>query len=164
MKKKNLKKISKYIFDSVREREKNDRLQTPQESYNWCEYDQEVTKKFIKLFNGIMNYTDNIQIDYSENHISIHTESIPHIKKTPPNTISENDYLKLEISKTGFVLNRGYKKVSRYKDENIFNELINIVKDKVKEINANNFNDIYDKVNKESGLLRDSNIDEIFNQ
>jgi len=43
----------------------------------------------------------------------------------------------------------------------MYNDLIDIIKDKVKEINSNNFNTIWENISRESGILRDSNLDEI---
>jgi hypothetical protein len=43
----------------------------------------------------------------------------------------------------------------------MYNELIDITKDKVNEINASNFNNIWENISKESGILRDFNLDEI---
>jgi hypothetical protein len=181
MKKKKLKKISKYIFDSIENKnslkksslKKKFSAPTPIDSgeeQKWCDYDLDVSIKFTKIFNILMKYPDNLNIDYGENHIHIQTESIKSIKKssTINNTQytkkSEEDFLRIEVSRTGFLLNYGYQKVSRYKDENMFKTIIDDVQKKVREINANNFNDIWDKISKESGLIRDSNLDEIFSE
>jgi predicted metalloprotease len=38
-----------------------------------------------------------------------------------------------------------------------------MVMNKVREINADNFNSIWEVISKESGILRDSNLDDILN-
>jgi len=173
MKKKDLKKISKYLFDSIEKKnspKKNmDYSMEKDPGYKWCEYDASVSSKLTKLFNGLMNYTGNLEVEFSETWIHIQTDNIKKIKQSSNSgqltKLSEDDYLKIEITKgVGFLLNYGYRKITRYKDENIFDQLIDDVKRKVQEINANNFDSIWEKINKESGLLRDSNLDEIFSE
>lgn len=182
MKKKDLKKVSKMLFDRMedhkadlrKKRAASEPVPMMEEEYtNWCEYDVNVTDKFKKLFYNILKYPDNLSIEYGEAprynpNITVSVGSIKSLKKTTSNSgnypSKEDDQLRIEISKTGFVLNYGYRKISRYEDENIYNELIDDVKNLVKEINADNFNDIWETISKESGLLRDSNLDDIFDQ
>ena len=63
----------------------------------------------------------------------------------------------------GFTINYGYKVRSNYKDEKLFDELRPILIQKLKEINADNFNEIWTDLMRGSGILRDSNLDDIFN-
>ena len=67
------------------------------------------------------------------------------------------------MKKLGFSVNYGYKVRSNYKDEKLFDELQPILVQKLKEINADNFNEIWSELMKESGVLRDSNLDDILN-
>jgi hypothetical protein len=194
MKKKDLKKVSKILFDQLEVRRETIRKKKAQyateepmaerdEFTNWCEFNQEVSDRFKKLFYNILKYPDNLSIEFGEAprhpYINVNTESIKSLKKASninnnsgvqyPTTskmakIGEDDQLRIEVNMTGFTLNYGYRKVTRYKDENIYSELINDVKERVKEINANNFNDIWETISKESGLLRDSNLEDIFSE
>ena len=69
----------------------------------------------------------------------------------------------IEISKEGFEVYLEYRKSSRYKDENIFDELYEIIIGRLQEINKVNFDEIWQIISKESGILRDSNLEELFN-
>lgn len=190
MKKKDLKKVSKILFNQMEEQKAelrkkkaalNECIPMVEEEFtNWCEYDSDVTDRFKKLFYNILKYPDNLTIEFGEspNHpyINVNTDSIKSLKKSTSTNVNnystsskmaklaEDDQLRIEVNKTGFVLNYGYRKITRYKDENIYSELIPDVKKRVKEINANNFSDIWETISKESGLLRDSNLDDIFNE
>ena len=185
VKKKQINKISKKIFNQISEnytivRKKkpvNERQEkyyagavepTPEEEYI-CEYDEEVSTKFKKLFNNIIKYPENIKITHASTYINIEIGNIKYIKKSP--TPSSNGNVKLSIGEEQlsiyifkdkcFSITQGYSKQTKYTDVNMYNELIDIVKDKVKEINANNFNTIWENISRESGILRDSNLDEI---
>ena len=184
MKKKKINKISKKIFDQISEnytivRKKKtvneskyygavEPAPSIEEEYI-CEYDEEVSSKFKKLFNNIIKYPENIKITHASTYINIEIGNIKYIKKSP--TPSANGTMKLSSGEEQlsiyifkdkcFSITQGYSKQTKYTDINMYNELIDITKDKVKEINANNFNTIWENISRESGILRDSNLDEI---
>ena len=45
----------------------------------------------------------------------------------------------------------------------MYSDVVDEIKDKLKQINADNFNEIWSGIMKDSGLMRDNNLDEIFN-
>lgn len=182
MKKNQINKISKKIFKQISENYTIVRKKKPTEYYTGaveptpsmeeeyiCEYDEEVSLKFKKLFNNIIKYPENIKITHASTYINIEIGNIKYIKKSP--TPSSNGTVKLSSGEEQlsiyifkdkcFSITQGYSKQTKYTDVNMYNELIDIVKDKVKEINANNFNTIWENISRESGILRDSNLDEI---
>ena len=174
MKKKDLKKISKFLFNELEGyKEQNyDKKSVPSpyaDDYQWCDYDEDVSIKFKKLVHNLLKYPDNLRIELGETWINLHTDNIKLLKNSSSmgtsnrnKLSSEEDYLKVEILKeSGFSINYGYRKTTRYKDKFVFSELIDIIKERVKEINSDNFNDIWEKISKESGILRDSNLDDI---
>ena len=177
MKDKKLKKLAGYLSENLNKPRKkklsvstNDCIEpTVDEGYRWCEHDEEVTEKFVKLVHNLLKYPDNIMIDVMPTYISITTDNIKEVKKKVINTNngqlrkhSEDDSLRLSILKDkGFEINYGYRKMSRYMDPKIYDSLVDVIKERVKEINAENFNDIWETISKESGLLRDSNLEAI---
>jgi hypothetical protein len=193
MKKKEIKKISKKIFNQLDKNysfkrksnlSKRDSDPSPSyASYNGeetpaddeyvCEYDESVSGKFKKLFTNIIKYPDNLRLNYTLSSISIEVGDIKSIKKSSnvsyattnqsSKTIkSSDDRLTIYILKDKyFSISKGYNITTKYKDQNMYNDLIELVMDKVKEINANNFNSIWEDISKESGILRDSNLDDI---
>ena len=184
MKKKKINKISKKIFDQISENYTISQKKKPvneskyygaveptpmvEEEYI-CEYDEEISIKFKKLFNNIIKYPENIKLTHTISYINIEIANIKYIKKSP--TPSNNGTIKLSSGEEQlsiyifkdkcFTITQGYSKQTKYVDVNMYNELIDITKDKVKEINANNFNIIWENISRESGILRDSNLDEI---
>jgi len=181
MKKKEINKISKKVFEKLN---KSLSQSTPQNKYptepdepidkskgnneEKCQYNEEVSNKFKNLFNNIIKYPENIRISYNESFINIEISDIRYIKKAYPpsngNMIKSNNNERLTIyiyKDKYFSLTLGYNIQTSYTDVNMYNELIDITKDKVSEINANNFNNIWENISKESGILRDFNLDEI---
>ena len=46
----------------------------------------------------------------------------------------------------------------------MFSELIDTISKRVMEINRENFTSIWDRVMKESGIIRDSNLEQLFDE
>jgi hypothetical protein len=171
MKSKKIKKIAKLIHEEFRNYERESRpMKMSEEISNgdWSEYDPEVSEKFKKMVLNLANYKNNININIDSNRISINTGDITTIKKPikrSSNTIySDDHYVEMSLMKNlGFSINYGYKVRSNYKDEKLFDEIQPVLVQRLKEINADNFNEIWSDLMKESGILRDSNLDDILN-
>jgi len=170
MKSKKLKKLAKFIHEEVRNYERPSKMKIQEEISNgdWSEYDNEVSEKFKKMVLNLANYRNNININIDDNRVSISTGDITKVKtpiKRNSNTLySDDNYVEMSLIKNmGFTINYGYRLRSNYKDENLFDELKPILVQKLKEINAENFNEIWTDLMKESGILRDNNLNEIFN-
>ncbi len=184
MKNKKVKKISKKIFGYLDDKYilKKKRLNSyPNESREvpapmmeeefTSDYDSEVSLKFKKMFTNIIKYPDNIRIQYTSSYISIEISNIKYIKNSRPinnnnSMIKSNgdEQLNIYILKDKhFSVSQGYNKTSKYTDVNMYNDMIEITKNKVKEVHASNFNSIWESIAIESGILRDSNLDDILN-
>ena len=168
MKNKKLKKLAKYIHQEIRNYERPSKMKMEEDRGHWSEYDPEVSEKFKKMVLNLANYKNNININIDDNRVSISTGDIKSVKipiKKNSNTLySDENYVEMSLTKNvGFSINYGYSLRSNYKDGNLFDEIQPILKQKLKEINADNFNEIWTDLMKESGILRDSNLDEIFN-
>ena len=161
MKKKKLKKIAKYIHEIVSGPKK---VNPVEEKIEYIPFDLEVSNKTKKLVLDLMEYPDGVNVNFSEDTISLASNDITQIKKTiKSNTLYNDDnYLEIRIEKNkGFTINLSYRKRTNYEDKNIYNDLIDIVRSKVIEINRQNFIDIWDKVMIESGIARDNNLEEL---
>jgi hypothetical protein len=163
MKEKKLKKIAKLISNQLHA------IEAPiREAEYRAEYDSEVSDKLKKFILNVIQYKENLSITISENHFTISTSDIKNIKKSRSNSNvinkysgSDENYLEIFVDEKGFYLNYGYRKRSRYTDEEIFNELLPLVKQRNKEINSENFNEIWEEVMIESGIMRDNNLNEL---
>ena len=171
MKSKKIKKMAKLIHEEFRKYEIESRpIKMSEEISNgdWSEYDPEVSEKFKKMVLNLANYKNNIDINIDSNRMRISTGDIKSIKipvKRNSNTLyTDDNYVEMSLVKNlGFSINYGYKLRSNYKDEKLFDELQPIIAQRLKEINADNFNEIWSELMKESGVLRDSNLDDILN-
>jgi hypothetical protein len=171
MKSKKIKKMAKLIHEEFRNQERELRPMKISEEISggdWSEYDPEVSEKFKKMILNLATYKNNINISVDNSRISVSVGDITTVKKSikrSSNTLySEDNYVEMSLHKgLGFSINYGYKLRSNYKDEKLFTELQPILVQKLKEINSDNFNEIWTELMRESGVLRDSNLDEIFN-
>jgi len=171
MNKKKLKKLARLIHEEVRQENRNVRLVKESEAdYEWSDYNAEVSEKFKKFILNLVNYKNNLNISISEERISISVSDVQNIKKIKYNSnnyntpIAEEDYIEILVQKDkGFHINKGYNLRTNYLDKNMYSDVVDEIKDKLKQINADNFNEIWSGIMKDSGLMRDNNLDEIFN-
>lgn len=133
-----------------------------------CEYNEAVSNKFKKMVKSIMKF-DNININMRNDSINVYTNDIKTIKKASilnsNNAVNTtNDYLEISIVKDGgFTIS--YKNYSlSFKDTHIYYEIFDESKEKFNTISCQIFHNMYDDFVKESGLLRDNNLEEIFNE
>lgn len=165
MKEKKLKKIVQLVVEEMREMDRP--IKSQMYTADWAGYDEEVSNKLKTMLLNLLNYRNNINININDSGFSISTDNLSGIKKVRSNSngltkISDDDYFSVEILKeTGFSINKGYNIRAQYLDPKIYDEILPLATNKLKEINSENFNDIWDIVMKESGLMRDNNIDEL---
>ena len=145
MKNKKIKKLDKQIdkLTSLIEGKLTPVKSMEEETYS--EYDREVSDKIKKMVLNLIKYKDTVNINIHSDVISLSVGDLGNLKKSVSRkNYSEDNFLELTIIKDkGFRINYGYRSMSKYNDINLYNELIDIVKNRVKEINAENFNDLW---------------------
>ena len=164
MKEKKLKKIINQVLNEVRDYDRP--MKAQMYTGDWAEYNEEVSNKLKTMVLNLLNYRNNINININDNSLSISTDNLSGVKKSRSNSgltkISDDDYFSIEIVKeTGFCINKSYNVRSQYLDSKMYDEILPLATNKLKEINSENFNDIWNDVMKESGLMRDNNIYEL---
>ena len=164
MKKSKLKKLAKLLHQQVTNYEKS--LRPIREKINYNDYDLEVSEKVKSLILNIIQYKNNIHISFGDDFFSISTSDATQIKKQRIKNFLHSDEYFFEVSvqkEEGFTLNYGYSRKSSYYDKDIFNDMSTIVKNRLKEINDENFSDICESLMKDSGIMRDSNLEDLLN-
>jgi len=163
MKKSKVKKIATMIYEQVRNYEKNQ--VTTRENINYNDYDVVVSQKVKNLILNIIKYKDNIHITIGDDYFTVSTNDATKIKnnqgiKVNPYKISEDYYFEISVQQDeGFTLNYGYSKRSNFLDKSMFSELSPVIKQRLKEINAENFSEIWETLMKDSGIMRDNNLE-----
>jgi len=163
MKKSKVKKIATMLYEQVRNYEKNQI--TTRENINYNDYDVEVSQKVKNLILNIIKYKDNIHITIGDDYFTVSTNDATKIKnnqgiKVNPYKISEDYYFEISVQQDeGFTLNYGYSKRSNFLDKSMFSELSPVIKQRLKEINAENFSEIWETLMKDSGIMRDNNLE-----
>jgi hypothetical protein len=168
MKNKRLKKIIKNIFNEVNSLQDTSlEKQLSKERVDYAPYDSEVSEKAKNLILKLINYSENVNISFSTETLCFTVPDITSIKKKIIKNALYNDdnYLDIRVIKgEGFSINLAYQKRSNYEDKEMFNELIDITTKRVMEINRENFSDIWDRVMKDSGIIRDNNLEQLFDE
>lgn len=163
MKKKSLKKmIKKSIRDSMFYRNEPIPL-SEKNSYNefiFTNSGSEEKKRSRNLIYRILSLRDRLNFHINDNIININSE-LSRLKNTNPTSKYADDYFSLEIIKnTGYLLTFNDKKLG-FKDESLYDETIEHVRTTFDQLNKDNFIEIYSKIMKDSGLVRDSNLDDL---
>jgi hypothetical protein len=164
------KKIKKIVKQTIEEMHGRDRpMKSVMYTGDWGKYDSEVSDKVKTMVLNLVNYRNNINISINSDSLSIGTENLSGVKKSYNNSpvlkSNDDDYLSIEIIKNaGFTINKGYRTRSNYLDPKIFDELLPLLTEKLAQINSDNFKEIWTDIMKESGLIRDNNIDELLKQ
>jgi hypothetical protein len=180
MKKKDLKKIGDIVsfnIKTVLENQMNYAKVDKAEEYKTSAYDETVSNKFKKLVLNLLDYSETLNININDNSITISANDVKSIKRgnTNSNTNSnqgngqlklqdESNYLEISITKEKFVMNKGYYNRACYKDTFMYDYFQPILSKKLQEINAINFNNVWDDIMKDSGMIRDNNLLELFNE
>lgn len=165
MKEKKLKKIADYVADKIM------KATTPKMAYEEelvLDCSEETFIKFEKLVNHLLNY--DVRIEVSKEYLSLFSNSYKEVKKSKPvngasqKLHSEDEVIEISISKDYFSMNVGYQKRSKFKKEGVYEHFYEKFIKTLETKNNNNFIDAYHLVMKESGLLRDENLENLFNE
>lgn len=178
MKKKDLEKIGDIVainIKSILEKQMNYEKVDKAEEYKTSAYDETVSNKFKKLVLNLLDYSETLNININDNSITISANDVKSIKNTNKNNNTNNNtngplkyqddgnYLEISINKERFVMAKGYYNRTCYKDTSMYDYFEPILSKKLQEINATNFNTVWDDIMIDSGMIRDNNLLELFN-
>ena len=173
MKKKDLEKISDIVainIKSILEKQMNYEKVDKAEEYKTSAYDETVSNKFKKLVLNLLDYSETLNININDNSITISANDVKSIKNTnnnnnngPLKLQNDGNYLEISINKERFVMSKGYYNRTCYKDTSMYDYFEPILSKKLQEINATNFNTVWDDIMIDSGMIRDNNLLELFN-
>ena len=172
MKKKDLEKIGDIVainIKSILEKQMNYEKVDKAEEYKTSAYDETVSNKFKKLVLNLLDYSETLNININDNSITISANDVKSIKNTNNNTNgplklqNDGNYLEISINKERFVMAKGYYNRTCYKDTSMYDYFEPILSKKLQEINATNFNTVWDDIMIDSGMIRDNNLLELFN-
>ena len=127
MKKKKIKSLAKQIFKLGREYDRkgySEEVTLKEESLGmgdlgYCEYDENVSKKFSKFVLNLIKVKYKISIDLYAAGCSVFCDLN---KFKSSKNYTENTF-DIKIDKTGFKIRRNYSNWTAYKDPNIFDSL-----------------------------------------
>jgi predicted RNase H-like nuclease (RuvC/YqgF family) len=156
MKKKNLYKlIKKAISEANNERYPKDTTEERQNDALFSDPSEESKIKVRNLIIRLSSRRDELEYNINENTINIYKyqENVP--------TNKSNNYFNIQIIKeVGFIINFNERRILM-KDPTLYTEMKEEIKKISDGINQDNFIQLYNAVMKESGLNRESNLDEL---
>jgi hypothetical protein len=172
-KKKIFKNIQKILLDLKKEED-----YYPINIYNnfmFTEPNEDLKKRGRKLIFKLLNLRDKLTMNINNKNISISAD-LNMLKDNPTvnigapyyNTKSNvtgnkyyDNYLTIEIiSNVGYILSFSDKRIA-FKDKSIYENTIEQINKTFKIINENNFDELYSSFMKETGLARESNLEDL---
>lgn len=157
------KKLKKLIKESLNEFQNTPTaIKSSFNNYLFTDVSDDIKSKTRNLIYRLLNFRDNLNMSIDEDHIYISSETGFDFTKNTTNSLqSPSDYLSIDIIKqTGYLFHWRDKRFA-FKDTNLYQDVISKIEITFKELNEQNFIEIYGTVLKESGLSRDSNLDEL---
>ena len=160
------KKLKKLISDAMNKANENSgkyyaekvAIEDNNNNMLFTESDEEVKKKTRNLIIRLLEHRDEIQFNCSETSMNLHSEIH---KSTSTSNKFNTSYFHLEIIKgVGFIFNCNEKKIL-LKDELLYDDIKPKIKDIFGKINLNNFDKMYLSIMKDTGMARESNLDEL---
>jgi hypothetical protein len=130
--------------------------------YMFSESDDNTKEKTRNMIFRLLKLRDNLSINIHEKSINISSDY--GLKKSNLNynqSYNSSEYFSLEIIKeTGYILTYKDKRVA-FKDTTLYDDTVSKVTEIFKELNTDNFTDLYNDIMVESGLARESNLDDL---
>ncbi len=177
MKSKKVKKLAKLLFEEVnshqekasRKMNKYSEVDMPSpgyDLYDYNDYDEVVSERAKKLIVNLFQHRDKLGFHISEHELYIGCDDLKSVKKprSTNNLSTYSNYIQIYVYKDrGFTLNYNDVGITKYKDSNMYAELLPQIKQINSDINRNNFEETYQQIMKDSGVIREANLDEVFN-
>jgi hypothetical protein len=169
MKRKKIEKLADIISEKVKDELYLIKKEQAVEDYT-TKADSETFNKFEKIINNLLNYDINVNIDGG--YLGIYTDDIKSIKniknKTTQNTksgkVNDDDRLEISINKNRFSINIGYNQRSSFLYDGVYEHFYEKFVKYLDNKNNENFSETYNVLMKESGLLRDENLENLLKE
>lgn len=171
MRKKELKKIlKKSLIDFKNKVDKKEKLKYSKSmiepvsnqfnDYMFSDTNEENKSQIRNMIFRLLTLRDQLSINITDDRITISSDY--GLKPYKNNLNYQNsDYFHLDvINKTGYLLNYKEKRVA-FKDESLYDDIVDKIKKIFEDLNNKNFEDLYNEVLVESGLARESNLDDL---
>jgi uncharacterized protein (UPF0210 family) len=164
MKRKKIEKLSDIISEKLKDELYNGTTKAAEDYITKA--DSETFNKFEKIINNLLNYDINVNID--SGYLGIYTDDIKSIKNKIKNTkfgkVNDDDRLEISINKNRFTINIGYNQRSSFLYEGVYDHFYEKFVKYLDNKNNKNFSETYNVLMKESGLLRDENLENLLKE
>lgn len=143
----------------------------------FTEKDNDIKEKSRNLIYRLLNFRDQLSFTSNDNILRIRSSDFM-LKKSNKSTSSslsktgtvlskvydnEFDDFSIEIIKeVGFLINYKSNRTA-FQDKEIYDDVVDKMKIVFQEVNIKNFNNLYTELMKDSGLARESNLDDLLN-
>jgi hypothetical protein len=159
MKKKKLKKIAKFIFDSVEKKQlRSSEIKETYESSLALSYDEETSNKISDFILNLITLDSKINLEVNENYINIYCNLSQFSNHSKGNTLTKDESLELNITDSSLRIRKDYGTYIVYKDSVTFNKLKPILLEKHQKNSNEELQKIINDVMIVTKLSRDSNL------
>jgi len=169
MRKKELKKIlKKSLIEFKNKVDRKEKLKYTIEpvnnqfnDYMFSDSPEENKSNIRNMIFRLLTLRDQLSINITDDRISISSDYGLKPYKSSISYQSPEDYFHLDIiNKTGYLLNFKDKRVA-FRDTSLYNDIVDKIKKIFEDLNNKNFEELYNEIMVESGLARESNLDDL---
>ena len=165
MNKKRLHKAIKKALLDVKREEGSKYVDVPiKESYNdfmFTEPNDDISKRGRNLIFRLLTLRDKLNININDRTISISADLYQLKNTSRTSNTKYNDYFSLEIiNKVGYILHYENKRFA-FKDETVYDDTIEQINITFKMVNQQNFEELYHLLMRDTGLARESNLEDL---
>ncbi len=119
--------------------------------------DDQTKKKIRNLIIRLLHHRDEIHFNSNERTLNLNSRMEEKIRSTS----TKSSYFNLEVIKdVGFIINCNDKR-THIQDTLLYDEIKPQIKQIFDKVNLENFNGVYSSIMKDSGLSRESNLDDL---
>ena len=163
MKKKQIKKLAKKIFEHAKEFERKKynseecSIKEVSESVEYCPYDEKISEKFFKCVTNLVKVKDKLSIDYYREGINIFCD----LNRYKSNKYTTESNFEIRVDSEGFRIRRDYGSYLSFADTTFLEKIKPVIKEKNEVITREKIVETVDDLTIELGLSRENNLDEI---
>jgi len=168
MKEKKLRRIAEYIVEMVKQDNQKSEPPKPKRYFpsketsqiEYCEIDENNSKKFVKFINNLVKQKINLKIDINENYIIVNCEN-PSKSNGARAASYNNTIFEIRIDELGFRFCRESGSFYNFSDKTMLEKLRNILTKKNQELSNQYLEESIDELTVKLNLSRENNLDEI---
>ena len=157
------KKVAKAIVKEMKKITESDKCMPLRESVYRTPYDQETSIMMLNFIKKIIEQSGTT-MDVRADRIYINCRDVKQMKTGKFSGYSDDSYLEIEIDEEGFSFTYGHTGRNYFEDKEIYTKIMKDFENVIIQKSKTSLNKAIENIYCESGLIRENNLDTLFEQ